>query len=508
MKRNRRIGLLTAAVLACACNRSANLEAPPPALLPDSETPDGLPPSTLNVPISYDLTPIIEKLEQVVPHRFGDLDDREQLPSNRRVSYAFEAERDAFSVELEGNTAHLSSVIRYRGRGWYDPPIGPTVSASCGTGESDPPRRVAVAMSANIDLTREWTLQSHSRVDRIAPVSRTARDRCRITIVRVDITDRLVGAARDLLQKNTRNIDAAIAGVDVHSQFEEWWNVLQSPIELTDSVWLLINPIAVRKGTARGSGLLLRVGVGLSAAPRIVIGQRPVVVPVPLPPLDTGSVDQGLHILVEGVVDYDVASEVLTEQLRGRILEGAGQQIRIRNVELSGIGAGKLALRVEFDGSVRGSMYLVGTPRFDPETKQVYVPDLDFDVASEDLRVRGLAWLAKDRALTFLRERARFPIGDPIQLGQRYLVEGLNRNLSDDVRLSGEVISVVPLDVHATKRVLLLRAHARATARLIVREKPEITPPVAPPADSASRPAAPPATPPAQPQPGAAPASR
>jgi hypothetical protein len=363
-------------------------------------------------------------------------------------------------------------------------------------------------MSADIDLTREWTLQSSSRVDRIVPFSSDVRDRCRITIVRVDITERLVGAARDLLQKNTRNIDAAIANLDVHSQFQEWWDVLQSPIELTDSVWLLLNPIAVRKGAAGGSGLLLRVGVGLSAAPRIVIGERPVIVPVPLPPLDTGTVHQGLHILVEGVVDYDVASEVLTDQLGGRILEGAGQQIRIRRVELSGIGGGKLALRVEFDGSVRGSMYLVGTPRFDPKTNQVYVPDLDFDVASEDLRVRGLAWLGKERALSFLRERARFPIGDPIQIGQRYLVEGLNRNLSDDVRLSGEVISVVPLDVHATKRVLLLRAHAQATARLIVRERPKITPPVAPPADSASRPAAPAATPPAPQLPGAAPGSR
>jgi hypothetical protein len=199
---------------------------------------------------------------------------------------------------------------------------------------------------------------------------------------------------------------------------------------------------------------------------------------------------------------------VLTEQLRGRVLAGAGHQIRIRGVELSGIGAGKLALRVEFDGSVRGSMYLVGTPRFDPETNQVHVPDLDFDVASEDLRVRGLAWLGKERALAFLRERARFPIGDPIQLGQRYLVEGLNRNLSDDVRLSGEVISIVPLDVHATRRVLLLRAHAQATARLIVRERPEVTPPVVPPADSASTPVAPATTPPARLQPGAVPASR
>jgi hypothetical protein len=192
--------------------------------------------------------------------------------------------------------------------------------------------------------------------------------------------------------------------------------------------------------------------------------------PAPLPPLDTGTVADGLHILVEGVIDYDVASGFLREQLMGREFSGAGQVIRIRDVALSGIGAGKLALRVAFEGSTRGVIYFVGTPQFDPATRQVHVPDLDFDVASESIRIKGLAWLARDQAVQFLRERARFPIGDPVRLGYRYLTEGLNRNLSDDVRLSGEVLSVAPLDVHATKRVLYVRAIAEATARLTIRE--------------------------------------
>ncbi len=457
-------------VLAAACGRGQRLDAPPPDVTDDLESPPPLPFSSLTVPITYDLTPIIEKLEDVVPRRFGDLERREPLPSNRRVSYAFLAERGPLNVELEDRTAKISTTIHYRGRGWYDPPVGPTVSASCGTGEDDPPRRVRVAMSATLDLTREWTLDSKSRVERVARASNAARDRCRITIARIDITDRLVGAARGVLRDNTDNIDQAIAGIDVRSKFEEWWNLLQSPIELTDSLWLLVNPTAVTRGATGGKGLMLSAAVGLTATPRIVIGSRPALLPLPLPPLDTGAVEEGLHILVEGVVDYEVASGLLRNELRGRVFEGAGQQIQIRDVQLSGIGGGRLALRVAFTGSTRGTVYFVGTPRFDPQTLQVSVPDLDFDVASEDVLVRGLAWLARDQAVSFLRERARFPVGDPVRLGHHYLTEGLNRNLSDDVRLDGEVIDVLPLDVHATRRVLLVRAHARATARLTVRD--------------------------------------
>lgn len=466
-----RAAFVLALLLITACG-GAGLDAPPPAITADTEPETALPPSSLAVPISYDMTSIAAKLEEVVPRRYGDLETRARLASNNRVEVALEATRLPFRVELDGLTARVSSTISYRVRAWYDPPIGPSVSASCGTGDDDPPRRVAVALTADLDLTRDWTLASRARVGRVAPASPYDRDRCRITFLRLDMTDQLVGAARKLLRDHTDDIDRAVAALDVRSNFEEWWNVLQTPIELTDSVWLVINPLVVRKGVVSGSGLQLTANVGLTAMPRIVVGARPALLAVPLPPLDTGSVGDGLHILVEGVIDYDVASGFLREQLEGREFSGAGQRIRIRDVALSGIGGGRLALRVDFDGSTKGTVYFVGTPRFDPDTRQVWVPDLDFDVASESIRVRGLAWLARDQAVGFLRERARFPIGDPVRLGHQYLAEGLNRNLSDDVRLSGEVISVAPLDVHATQRVLRVRAIAEAAARLTIRENP------------------------------------
>lgn len=466
----RAIPAAIALILAGAACGSRELEAPPPEQTEDIDTRGDLPPSTLSVPISYDLSPIIEKLEEVVPVRYGDLEKREPLPSNDRVEFALLASRDPFEVELEGRTARIATTIHYRARAWYDPPIGPTIGASCGAGDDDPPRRVRVSLIADIDLTSDWTLSSRSRVGDVATVSDSARDRCRVTFLQLDMTDRLVQAAQDLLEGHTVDIDRAVASIDVRSNFEEWWSVLQSPIELSDSLWLTINPIAVRRGATAGDGLQLNAHVGLTAQPRIVVGARPARMPAPLPPLDTGTVADGLHILVEGVIDYGVASGFLREQLIGREFSGAGETIRIRDVALSGIGGGRLALRVDFTGDSRGTIYFVGTPKFEPETRQVHVPDLDFDVASEDLRLRGLTWLARDAALQFLRERARFPIGDPIRLGYRYLTEGLNRNLSDDVRLSGEVLSVAPLDVLATRRVLRVRAIAEGTARLTIRE--------------------------------------
>ena len=37
-------------------------------------------------------------------------------------------------------------------------------------------------------------------------------------------------------------IDRRIASLDIRSRFENWWHLLEQPIQLTDSVWLLIRP--------------------------------------------------------------------------------------------------------------------------------------------------------------------------------------------------------------------------------------------------------------------------
>jgi hypothetical protein len=305
---------------------------------------------------------------------------------------------------------------------------------------------------------------------RVLPATGTARDECRITAFRIDVTDRVMAAARKALQRNTPVIDRALAGLDLRKRFQEWWDLLQTPIALTDSVWLLINPMQVRKGYAGGQGRTLVATVSLTATPRVVVGPRPVLEKRPLPALDSAAVGEGLHILAEGIVDYGVASDFLTRELRGRHIQVGGGNVRIRSLRLFGIGAGRLALELDFDGTARGRVFFVGTPELDTGTNLVSVPDLEFDVGTADALVRGVNWLAHDEVTRFLRNQAKLPITDAIAQARHYLDEGLNYRIAHDVRLHGEVDTIMPIGVHATRRALLLRAHARAHARLEIRE--------------------------------------
>ncbi len=445
------------------------LNAPAPQSVLDTEWVPELPLSTLSIPITYDLTPVIEALEGAVPWRYGSLADRYDVESNDRAAVAFTLRRGPFRARLVGDVARLSTTITYQGRGWYDPPLLPEIRASCGTDENEGPPRAIVAISARIALYDDWRLGGRAWVDRVVAASQENRDRCRVTPLNIDVTERVLTAANGLIVGYLPQMEAAIARIDLRSRVERWWEILHQPIELTDNVWLNIEPVSVHRGETEGRGQTLVASVGITARPRIVLGDRPRGTLTPLPPLDTATVEEGLRIHATGRADYRNISEQLNARLSGAVLEREGRTLEVQELRLRGIGGGRLSLEMTFGGSTKGRLFLVGTPEFDAQSGQVHVPDLRFDVASSSLLVSGYAWLREQGVTDFLRERARWPVQDIATLAETQLRRGLNRRLSDDVELRGEVHSVEILGVYAMLGELVVHAQANAVAELVIR---------------------------------------
>jgi hypothetical protein len=460
--------IILAALALTACDGKLDVVAPAPAVTADTDTLPSLPTSTLDIPLTYDLSPVVQALEKAVPKKFGDLNERHQVPGRPRMHIAFEALRDPFRVSLDGQVAHLTAVVHYAGRGWYKAPVVPEVSSSCGTEGVRPRARIEVASALRI--TPQWQLRGKTRIADVQPYSSADRDKCRVTVFNISVTGRVVDATRNLLNDKRGMVDEKIASVDIRNRFEGWWHLLQRPIPLTDSVWLAINPSAVRMGETIGVKRTLVTALGFSASPRVVTGRQPPTVETPLPPLYPAAVGSGLHILMEGVVDYALATRLLEKQLVGKIIEGKGQTLVVKHVRLFGIGGGRLALEIEFAGTVSGRIYFIGTPRYNPKTNELFVPDLDYDAGSANLLVSGFEWLKHGEVRDYLREHARWSVGDVVNKGREQLEKGLNRELAPGVKLTATVTKVQGLSVHARRDAIRVRAQADANARLTVRQ--------------------------------------
>jgi hypothetical protein len=456
-----------AAGFLAGCDAKLDVDAPAPAMMADSDTLPSLPTSTLDIPLTYDLTPVVTALEKAVPRKFGNIKERKQL-ANKRMAVAFEAVRDPFSVSLNGQTAYITAVVHYAGQGFYKAPIVPEVSGSCGIGGVKP--RAKITIASDLRISPDWRLRGKTRVARVEPYSNETKDQCRVTVFNINVTDRVIDATKNALTAKQSMIDQRIASLDIRSRFENWWHLLEKPIPLTDSVWLTINPSAVRMGENVGVKKTLVTALGFSASPRVVTGPMPTVVPTPLPPLYPAAVGNGLHILLEGVIGYDLATRLLKDHIVGKKFEKAGRTFLVKDARLFGIGGGKLALELRFSGGANGRVYFVGTPRYDPSTNELYVPDLDYDVGSAGLLVKGVEWIKHDDVREFIRSQARWSIGNVMSLGREQLLKGLNRDLAPGVHLTAEVKQVQGLSVHPRRAHIRLRAQADAVARLTVKQ--------------------------------------
>jgi hypothetical protein len=462
---SRAVLLLFAAVGIQACEARLDVDAPAPAMMADADTLPTLPTSTLDIPLTVDLSPVVKELEKVVPRRFGNIDERKPV-SNKRIHIAYEAVRGPFIVSLNGRTATIAAIVQYKGRGWYKPPIGPEISSSCGINDQMP--RARISLASDLTITSGWNLRGKSKPVRVSPFTTERRDQCRVTAFKIDVTDKVISATQSAIEKQRPMIDRKVSSINIRPRFENWWHLLEQPIRLTDSVWLLIKPSAVRMGETVGVKRTLVTALGFSASPVVVTGRKPVVNVTPLPPLNPAAVGNGLHILLEGVIGYDLATDLLRKHIVGKKVTRAGQTLEIRDARLFGIGGGKLALELRFKGAANGHIYLVGTPRYDASTNELYVPDLDYDVGSTALLVKGLEWVKHDDVRKFITTNARWEIGDVMRTGKEQLTKGLNRDLAPGVHLAADVKQVEGLSVHARRTAIRLRAQADANARLTI----------------------------------------
>jgi hypothetical protein len=311
-----------------------------------------------------------------------------------------------------------------------------------------------------------------------------------MTFAGFDMTDRIVSSARSFLEDHTKDIDAAAATVDLKSKIDGWWTTLQEPIRLTDSLWLVFRPEAIRRAPPVGTGDSLEIALEMRARPGIVMGARPELARTELPVLDTGFVSPGLELYVDAFADYPAVSSFLQDEVGGIEFERSGHMVRLDSVRVFGVGGGRLAVEVLTSGDVVSRLFLTGTPELDPATGVFSIPDLDYDVRTRSVLIATLAWLGNSTVRDLLRERASWPATPAVDWLEDRLLEGLNRNLSDELRVSGGVEGIKILGIHARRDMLLIRVSATGSARLFVLDDSvQTTPPTTVPASSAPNPA-------------------
>ena len=159
-------------------------------------------------------------------------------------------------------------------------------------------------------------------------------------------------------------------------------------------------------------------------------------------------------------------SAELTHRLAGRSVRASGGVLTVKRITVLGVGGGRLALGLDFEGTASGRVWLLGKPSYDPVSGFVSVPDLDFDTRSAGMLVQGLAWLKANAIREFLRNQARVPAGTVLGQVRSVATKQMNRELAPGVQLSATIEKAEPAGILVRSDGLVIRARATGTGRL------------------------------------------
>ncbi|MFN0177386.1 MAG: DUF4403 family protein [Gemmatimonadales bacterium] len=456
--------------MAIGCDSGGKVLAPPPERLFGEEEPrPTLPRTILDVPMLLDLAAAVKLMEDALPAKIGNIEERQDVPGNDRGKFAFELWREPFQVTVRADTFLVSSIIHYQGKGWYDPPIGPEIGGSCGTKGEEPRARLVLAVRP--ELSQNWELIAKPTLRFLGPLTKTERDQCEVSFLKFDVTSKVLTAARSAVRAQLPQIAAELAALDVKAEFAKVWREIQKPIRLADSVWLTLQPQAIRMGRVSGTGSMVGTTVGIDAEPRIEAGERPLSPERPLPPLTAAAPEEtGLAVLIEARIAYDVIDRELSTALVGKEIKAPGGVVRIEEIGAFGIGKGRLALGIRFGGTSEGQIYFIGTPKFDTATGTISVPDLDYEASTASLLVKGLAWLKAGDIRDYLRTMAIFPSADALVRITDLAAKGMNRELIPGISISASFNRTDVLRILPRADQLVIQARASGQAALHITE--------------------------------------
>ena len=269
------------------------------------------------------------------------------------------------------------------------------------------------------------------------------------------------------------------------SRMRALWAKMESPIRMDKDLWLLVRPESLSVGKMRTDlkqASTLHAVLELVASPEIRFGPKPLTTPVEMPPLRPFQPGPGtFQAMTNTHINYEDANRYFRDprmKLIGKVLPGSGERkLTITGLRIYGSG-GKVIVEVKLHynppiitlDSKPGylTLYLRGTPRYLPERRVFDLPDLEYDIKSNDLLLQVADFIFKSDFRNQLRRIAIVPVGAKMDILKKMINKKLNRALGRWAHIRTQVNTFEILDGYADNEGIEARGTLQGTATLEV----------------------------------------
>jgi Domain of unknown function (DUF4403) len=267
------------------------------------------------------------------------------------------------------------------------------------------------------------------------------------------IADIIIGRSKAML---TETLDKQITqSFQIRPQVEEAWNTMQKPISIASSYgtwWVKLTPQSIEMTPFTSSGDVLKANISVQSLAEVVAGsngQTPTFRPnTTLPQFKVGY-NQGDSFAVNLTTDisFAEAEQIAKNIVVGQVFNPGGKTIKVDNLQLFAQND-KMVINTKFTGDYNGSLYLIGTPKFDAKKNTIYLDNVDYDLQTKDFLLRSASWLFDKTIVKKMKESCVFPL-DANVLAFKGMMNDMLKDyrMNPNVSIKGAVENIQVMDI-------------------------------------------------------------
>jgi hypothetical protein len=469
---NQFVGLLLLSTLFIS---SCKLHSELPTIITENIPVPELESSVIEIPVEVNLQPIINyansKTDKVIRNpEYPNFTTFEGVEGPRA---SYDVTRDALTGSMQGNFFKVGTTAAYGIAGDYCSEIvwgkciHPRIPFSCGT-NGEAKRKVKIGFSSKVEITSSYGLKIQTVVSEVTPI-----DPCKMTFLKIDMTNKIMEAIRPSLNDCAKFIDQQSKSTSFKSIAQDAWKELWTPIEIEGYGFLCINPNEISVSQLNGTGQLLKFNIGLKANPKFTLTKDTALKAPALPALKTNSKSHSEFVFNMPIISsYTDLTNHLKKNFNEKTFksEDGKQTILIHDLTITGNGNSTIILEMNCDLKIGIKKFKDATliftmkPIYDSKTQTLELSNIKLQADKKHILLQAGTELFQKTIAQKIQEFGKTDLKPMLELNKKSISQQLHKQLDKNAKLSGQVNSLKILGIYPTEHNLVI--HTQATGVL------------------------------------------
>lgn len=223
-------------------------------------------------------------------------------------------------------------------------------------------------------------------------------------------------------QKIDESIDKSI---DFKTNVLKALEKISEPIEMSKQYgsWLRIIPLEIYTTNAVLKDQSILLNMGMKCNMETLIGKKPEskfnASSIILKPVT--KIPNQVTANITAISNYDEASKIITKNFSGQEFGSEKKKIKVQNVTIWHKN-GKLVIDLDVLGSINGSIYLTGIPKYNETTKEIYFDQMDYALDTKNKLLKTANWLAQGYILNKIQANCKYSIQSNLEEGKKNMM--------------------------------------------------------------------------------------